>query len=199
MKPHHQLLNLILLGGPGSGKGTQAALIKQCFQLEHISTGEMFRKEMAKGTEIGLLAKATIDKGDLCSDELTMAVLRNCLASFENSKGFIFDGVPRTIAQAEMMDNLDDRSFTPIHTVFHLHVNEEEIVNRIVKRAKEEGRSDDTPEIVKHRIQNYYLQTSPLIKYYKDQNKLIEINGMQTVEVVFSNISTHIKKYLSKY
>lgn len=183
-----QQVNIVLLGAPGSGKGTQAQLIKEKYRLDHISTGDMFRREIASKSEVGLRAKALIDDGQLCPDDLTLDMLNSYLKKFHATKGYILDGVPRTIEQAQMMDGINYTDPTPITIVIYIDIQEEEIVNRILKRAALLGRSDDTPEVVQHRIAHYYELTHPLIAYYQKQNKLYKINGMQSIEEVFRDI-----------
>ena len=191
------LFNIVLLGGPGSGKGTQATFIKEKYALEHLSTGQLFRHEIAIKSEIGLKVKAVIDSGNYCSDELTLDVLNTHISTLQNPKGFIFDGVPRTLEQAKRMDGINYAQALPVHLVINLTVNENEIVQRILKRALLEGRSDDTQEIVVQRIANYYALTEPLIEYYTQQGKLHSINGMQAIEKVSEDIKSVIDKYIS--
>lgn len=187
MKTDH-LCNIVLLGGPGSGKGTQAGLIQEKYGLTHLSTGQLFRNEIASGSEIGRKAKEAIDRGDFCSDEVTLDMVNKFMGSFHNPKGFIFDGVPRTLEQAKRMDGIQYSPAIPVDLVLNLLVEEDEIIKRILKRAELEGRSDDTPEVVVKRIENYHVLTEPLIQYYKDQGKLFPVNGMQSIEHVFADI-----------
>jgi len=181
-------LNIVLLGAPGSGKGTQADLIKRRYRLHHVSTGELFRKEIAKGTELGALAKAIITKGNLCPDEVTLNMLANYLERFPNAKGFILDGVPRTIEQAQMLEGIGFDRPIEIDLVICIKVNKEIVAERLAKRAELIGRSDDTPEVIKQRIVNYENLTFPVSEYYKQKGLLFEIDGMRSIEEVFRDI-----------
>jgi adenylate kinase len=180
--------NIVMFGAPGSGKGTQAKQMAEKFNLEHVSTGDLFRYEISHKTPLGLKAQEIINRGDLCPDDITLGMLRNHIEKHDDAKGFIFDGVPRTIKQAEM---LDDKSFftdLDITKVIYLKVEMEEVQKRILKRAEIEQRADDTPATVKARVENFFAQTMPLVEYYQKQGKLVEINGMQDIEHVFADI-----------
>lgn len=181
------MTNIILFGAPGCGKGTQAKLIAEKFGFNHVSTGDLFRYEISHKTPLGLEAQAIINRGDLCPDDITLGMLRNHIEKNADSKGFIFDGVPRTIKQAEM---LDDKTMFPnlnIDIVLYLNVEMEEVEKRILKRAAIENRADDTPETVKARVANFFEQTMPLLDFYTKQGKLVQINGMQDIEHVFAD------------
>ena len=181
-------INLVMFGAPGSGKGTQAKQMASTFNLEHVSTGDLFRYEISHKTPLGLKAQEIINRGDLCPDDITLGMLRNHIEKHADSKGFIFDGVPRTIKQAEMLD--DPTFFTDLNItkVIYLKVEMEEVQRRILKRAEIEQRADDTPATVKARVENFFAQTMPLVEYYQKQGKLVEINGMQDIEHVFADI-----------
>lgn len=183
-----KLFNLVLLGAPGSGKGTQADLVKRRYRLHHVSTGELFRKEIAKGTELGALAHAIISKGNLCPDEVTLNMLANYIQKFPNAKGFILDGVPRTIEQAEMLEGIGFDKPIDIDLVICIKVDKEIVSERLAKRAELIGRSDDTPEVIKQRIVNYENLTFPVSEYYKQKGLLFEIDGMRSIEEVFRDI-----------
>ncbi|MCR5550861.1 MAG: adenylate kinase [Bacteroidales bacterium] len=188
-------MNIVLFGAPGSGKGTQAKLMVEKYGFDHVSTGDLFRYEISHKTPLGLKAQEIINRGDLCSDDITLGMLNNHIQKHNESKGFIFDGVPRTIKQAEM---LDDKTLFPtleIDMVLYLFVETEEVEKRILKRAQLENRADDTPETVKARVANFFSQTMPLVDYYKAQGKLIQLNGMQDIEHVFADICATIDKY----
>jgi adenylate kinase len=187
--------NIVLLGAPGSGKGTQAVLLKQKYSLEHASTGDLYRKEMAANSLLGMRAKEIINRGDLCPDELTLDMLFQFCSSCKNSRGFLLDGVPRTIEQAQMMEGVGYPNIIPVTLAVYLEVNENEVVERLSKRAIELNRADDTPEVIRQRIVNYEMQTRPLIDYYNAQNKLIKVNGMQSVEEVFEDICKMIDEF----
>jgi len=187
--------NIVLLGAPGSGKGTQANLLKQRYHLEHVSTGDLYRKEIASGSPLGIMAKQIIDKGDLCPDELTLDLFYKFCSSFKNTRGFLLDGVPRTLMQAQMMEGTGYSHVIPITLAIYIKVGENEIVDRLAKRAILLKRTDDTPEIIRQRFINYETQTKPLIAHYCAQNKLIKVNGMQSVEEVFSDICKNIDVY----
>ena len=181
-------ITLVMFGAPGSGKGTQAKQMAEKFNLEHVSTGDLFRYEISHKTPLGLKAQEIINRGDLCPDDITLGMLRNHIEKHDDVKGFIFDGVPRTIKQAEM---LDDKSFfnnLDITKVIYLKVEMDEVQKRILKRAEIEQRADDTPATVKARVENFFAQTMPLVEYYQKQGKLVEINGMQDIEHVFADI-----------
>ncbi|MDR1346065.1 MAG: adenylate kinase [Bacteroidales bacterium] len=183
-----QHFNIVLLGAPGSGKGTQARLISEKYNLDHISTGELFRQEIASQSSIGRHVKEIIEKGNLCPDDLTLDMLVAHIDNYTNNNGFIFDGVPRTIDQAKMMDGIGYHKTISITIVIDIQVDKKEIINRITKRSQLEGRSDDVIHILKQRISNYFELTRPLENYYARQNKIRTVNGMQNVETVFNAI-----------
>jgi len=189
------LFNIVLLGAPGSGKGTQAILLKDKYVLEHASTGDLYRKEMAANSPLGMKAKEIIDRGNLCPDELTLDMLYQFCLKHNNVRGFLLDGVPRTIEQAQMMEGIGYPNIIPVTISVYLEVDGNEVLNRLSKRAVELNRTDDTPEVIRQRIVNYEMQTKPLIEYYRAQNKLIKVNGMQSVEDVFSDICKMIDAF----
>jgi len=189
--------NIVLLGAPGSGKGTQADLLEQHYGLEHASTGDLYRKEMASGSEIGLRAKRLIDHGDLCPDELTLDMLCKYCNASKNVNGFLLDGVPRTIKQAKMMEGIGYPHIIPISMAIYIEVDEKEIIDRLSIRAILLNRTDDTPDVIRQRFANYENQTKPLIAYYEAQSKLVKVNGLQSVEEVFSDICKMIDTFKS--
>jgi len=193
MTPNY--FNIVLLGAPGSGKGTQADLLRQQYHLEHVSTGDLYRKEMASGSPIGMQAKQLIDQGHLCPDEMTLDLLHQFCASSENARGFLLDGVPRTLEQARMMEGMEYPHIIPVTLAVYITVDENEVIKRLIKRAELLKRTDDTPDVIRKRIENYETQTKPLVAHYRTQNKLIEVNGMQSVEDVFSDICKMIDIY----
>ena len=186
--------NIVMLGAPGSGKGTQAKIMAQKFNLAHVSTGDLFRKNIANNTSLGVEAQSYINRGVLCPDSLTINMLHDCLEQMPEIIGSILDGVPRTIQQAEMLDGIGHDKQLPISLVINLNVDEAEIIKRMLNRARLEGRSDDTPEIIEKRIANYFAQTKPLEEYYAAKGILRHINGMDTVE----NISAEICRILEE-
>lgn len=181
--------NLVLFGAPGCGKGTQAEKIAAKYGLESISTGQLYRNEIANKTELGLEAKKLIDAGKLCPDELTLNMLNKRMGEADaSSNGFIFDGVPRTIEQAQMMDGIGYDKPVDITLVVYLKVDNEEVTRRILERAKVSGRADDTPEVIKSRLENYFALTQPLESYYAKQNKIYHVDGMNSIEQVFEDV-----------
>jgi adenylate kinase len=181
--------NLILFGPPGSGKGTQAARLVEKYQLLHISTGDLFRSEIGNKTPLGMEAKSYIDKGELVPDSITIGMLRNKVLAHPESKGIIFDGFPRTHAQAEALDELLGALERPISHLIELDVTEEEIVKRLLNRGIESGRSDDKDEeIIRNRIHVYRQQTSPVFDYYQLQNLAFKVQGEGSVDEIFQAI-----------
>ena len=177
-------MRLVLLGPPGSGKGTQAALLKERLGVAHISTGELLRAAVAAQTELGKIAKATMDAGELVSDELVLQLLEDRLNQADVAKGYILDGYPRNTAQAEALDELLTRLHQRIDHALALIVDEEQIVQRLAQRASEQGRSDDSEEVVRHRLRVYEEQTAPVASYYDNQGLLTKIDGMGSVEAI---------------
>lgn len=192
------MLNIILFGPPGSGKGTQAAMLKEKYHLLHISTGDIFRNEIKNQTPLGLEAKKFMDAGQLVPDEVTIKMLagfidRNTTSS---TKGIIFDGFPRTIPQAEALDKFLSGKKTPVNIVLALEVNDEELIRRIIHRGQTSGRSDDADETVaRKRLNVYHQQTSPLSDYYRQQKKFIAMNGEKTIEETFVLLSNELDKF----
>jgi adenylate kinase len=175
--------NIVLFGPPGSGKGTQANNIISKYRLIHLSTGDMLRAEAKAGTKLGLEAKAFSDRGELAPDTIVIGMIENQLKANPNAAGFVFDGFPRTVAQAEALDMLLNNRNIPIQKVLSLKVSEEELTKRILDRGQTSGRADDqNPEIVRNRVVEYRTKTEPLANYYAAQGKLVEIQGEGTVD-----------------
>ena len=182
------MLNVVIFGAPGSGKGTQSELIISKYGLFHISTGEILRQEIQKQTELGVIAEGYITAGQLVPDELIIKMLAEKIDSTTDAKGFIFDGFPRTMAQGEALDNLLREKNTSIIAVLNLVVEEKELISRLTKRGEESGRTDDNPEVIKKRLDVYRNQTEPLIDYYKKKGKLFNIKGNNEIRYVFDKI-----------
>jgi len=181
-------MRIVLLGAPGSGKGTQAALMVEELGLPHISTGEVLRAAIRKGNELGRQAKIVIDRGELVSDEIMLRLIANRLAKEDAEKGFILDGYPRNLAQAEALDELLERLGKPVDEALQIDVDPELVIERISKRAELEGRSDDTEEVVRNRMKVYFDQTAPVIDYYASKGVLSRVLGEGSVEEVFQRI-----------
>lgn len=190
------MLNLILFGTPGSGKGTQSVKIARKYNLGHISTGDIFRSEIKNKTELGLKVQKIIESGSLVPDELLIEILANAMKKFNHVEGFVLDGFPRTIRQAEELDELLGSRNDCVSLVLALDVNPEEVLERLLKRAAQEGRKDDTEEVIKKRLDVYYQQTSPLIEYYQNQGKFKSVHGIGTVEDIFESICKTIETVL---
>ena len=165
------MLNIVIFGAPGSGKGTQSERIVEKYGINHISTGDVLRAEIKNGTELGKTAKGYIDQGQLIPDELMVDILASVFDSFKDSKGVIFDGFPRTIPQAEALKVMLKERGQDISVMLDLDVPEEELMTRLIKRGKESGRADDNEETIKKRLVVYNTQTSPLKEYYKGEGK----------------------------
>ncbi len=190
------MLNLVIFGPPGSGKGTQSAKIAEKYRVTHLSTGYLLREEMEQDTPLGKEVRKYIDKGLLVPDEIVLREIKQQINGQKEIPGFIFDGFPRTINQAEAFDRMLDINGTPICLVISVEVDEEELFNRLMGRSEDSGRSDDSDEIIKRRLEVYKEQTLPLISYYKAQGKIAAIKGMDPVEQVFGKICHAIDTYL---
>ena len=182
------MLNIVIFGAPGSGKGTQSELIIKEYQLDHISTGDVLRAEMKNETELGKVAKEYIEKGQLVPDELIVNMLAKVLDSKENSKGVIFDGFPRTIPQAKALKVMLNERGQDVTIMLDLQVDEAELINRLLERGKISGRSDDNLETIKSRLEVYHNQTAPLVDFYIAEGKHVAIQGMGSVEEIFGRI-----------
>lgn len=179
------MLNLVLFGPPGAGKGTQADFLIQKFSLIHLSTGDLLRSQIAAGTELGIEAKSYMDRGFLVPDSIVIGMIRSKLQENKNAPGFIFDGFPRTVEQARALDSLLDELGTPINGMLCLCVEKEELINRIINRGKTSGRTDDQDvSIVENRIRVYNEKTQPLTEYYDAQKKYYRIHGMGSIEEI---------------
>ena len=182
------MYNLILFGPPGSGKGTQSARIAEKYNLVHTSTGDIFRKEIRNGSPLGLKVQSIIEKGELVPDDLLVDILRSALKRAVGSSGFVLDGFPRTIRQAEDLDKLLSEIGESVSLVIALDVDEEEVVTRLLKRAQLEGRKDDTEEVIRNRMNVYHSQTHPLMEYYDKQGKFQSIHGIGSIDDIFADI-----------
>jgi len=188
------MLNLVLFGPPGAGKGTQSARLIDTYNLVHLSTGDIFRSNMKAGTELGNLAKLYIEKGALVPDEVTIGMLEAEVNSNTTAKGFIFDGFPRTTAQAEALDLFLTSKGTEITAMLALEVEEQELITRLLERGKSSGRADDqNPEIIKNRIQVYENETAILKDYYTAQNKFVGVEGVGSIESITTSLCKEIE------
>ncbi|MDR0699414.1 MAG: adenylate kinase [Tannerella sp.] len=191
------MLNIIIFGAPGSGKGTQSDLIKKRYNLTHISTGDVLRTEMKNGTELGRVAKEYISKGQLLPDNLICDMLDKVLDRLSaDTKGVIFDGFPRTIPQAEALEGILQKRGWDVTTLIDLQVDDGELLKRLIERGKSSGRDDDNEKTIKSRLEVYHTQTAPLTEYYKNRNKRAAINGIGTIADIFNRIGEEIKHYL---
>lgn len=192
------MFNIILFGPPGSGKGTQSARLVEKYSLIHLSTGDLLRSEISRQTNLGLEARAIMDRGELVPDAVVVGMIASALDNNPGAKGFLFDGFPRTVAQSEALDNLLEQKKTAIGVVLALEVGEEELVKRLLNRGLTSGRSDDnSEEVVRARIIEYHKKTSVVADYYKQFNKVVKIKGEGTVEEIFSSLCSEIEKRLS--
>ena len=184
------MINLILFGPPGSGKGTQAKKLVEKYQLLHISTGDLFRYEMGNKTPLGLEAKSYIEKGELVPDSVTVGMLRNKVEANPDVPGYIFDGFPRTIPQSESLDALMAEKDNQISGLVMLDVEEEELVKRLLERGKTSGRKDDADEsVIRNRIEVYNNETAPVYGFYNTQGKAHKVNGIGTIDEIFGRLS----------
>ena len=182
-------LDVVILGPPGAGKGTQGKLIAAEAGIPHINTGDMFRAECAAGTELGEKVKTILDDGDLVPDDLTIEVVRARLAQDDTTDGFILDGFPRTLAQAEALDRvLAELDEGELSAVLDFEIPDEIAVQRLLGRAAVEGRSDDLPDLIRHRLDVYHEKTEPLVEYYRTRGLLVPIHADRSVEEVFSEV-----------
>ena len=181
-------MKLILLGPPGVGKGTQAAQLKDHFNIIHLSTGEILRGEMAKSSSVGIQARQYIDAGNLVPDEILLKMMNNRLRGNDCSAGYILDGFPRTISQAEGLQILLDELNHELNAVISIKADQDELVRRLVLRAKDSGRSDDTELVIQERQRVYWNQTAPLIHYYEGKNLLKPVDGLGSIEEITDRI-----------
>lgn len=187
------MTNLILFGPPGSGKGTQAAKLVEKYALLHISTGDLFRYEMGNDTELGQLAKSYIAKGELVPDEVTIGMLKNKVNANPDVSGYIFDGFPRTIAQAKALDAFLNEKEDEITALIALDVDDEEIVGRLLNRGKTSGRADDNDEsIIRNRIEVYNNETSPVFDFYDEADKAFKVEGIGSIEEIYGRLTQTI-------
>ena len=183
------MINVVLFGPPGSGKGTQAVKMLEKYGFLHISTGDLFRNAIKNETEMGLKAKAFMDKGNLVPDEVTIGMMNAVINDNPDVKGIIFDGFPRTVAQAEALDVFLNSKNTPVSKMIALEVSEEELIERLLNRGKDSGRADDADrDIIKNRIDVYNSQTLPVAGFYKEQNKFASIKGEGSLDEIFARI-----------
>ena len=184
------MINIVLFGKPGAGKGTQAAFLKSQYDLVHISTGDLFRFNIKNKTELGILAKSYLDKGDLVPDRVTIDMLENEVDKNLDAKGFIFDGFPRTESQAEALDVFLERKLMKITATLSLEAEDGILINRLLERGKSSGRVDDQDESkIKNRFEEYNQKTAPLINYYKRQNKFHSINGIGSIKEITERLT----------
>ena len=181
-------MRIVLMGPPGAGKGTQAAVVAKELNIPHISTGEIFRANVGAGTELGVEAKKYMDKGEYVPDSVTNAMVADRLAQPDTENGFLLDGYPRTLEQVGELDVILVGLGTPRDKVVEITANTEEVIARLLNRAKLEGRADDTEEVIRRRMEVYAEQTEPLTAVYREEGKLIQVDGMGSVEDVTARL-----------
>lgn len=187
------MFNIIIFGPPGAGKGTQSAKLLDKYNLTHLSTGDVFRSNIKGETELGLLAKSYIDKGELVPDEVTIAMVKDFVQQHADSTGFIFDGFPRTISQGEALNEILSEHNEGINIVLALEVDEDELVKRLLERGKVSGRVDDQDEgTIRNRFKEYLNKTEPLLDFYRNKDLLHSVQGMGSIEDIFSRLAQEV-------
>jgi len=187
------MYNLIIFGPPGAGKGTQAVKIAEKYNWQHVSTGDILRAEVSQGTPLGLKVKAIMEAGQLVSDELLVEIMESVFVRNKDVKGFVLDGFPRTLNQARELDKMLVKLDQKVTLVLSLDVDEEELVKRLLKRALDQGRKDDTEEVIKNRLVQYHQHTKPLIDYYRQQKLLKEVMGVGSIDDIFATLCLAIE------
>ncbi len=189
------MLNLVLFGPPGAGKGTQAQYLVKTFGLIHLSTGDLLRRRIAKGTPLGMEAKKYMDKGELVPDEIVVGMIERKLDESGKINGFVFDGFPRTVNQAEALDKMLEKHGTSVSGMLSLEVDKQELISRLLNRGKDSGRDDDRNQsVIENRIDVYTQKTMPLIDYYKKQGKFSGIDGMGTIDDIAGRLKAAVEK-----
>ena len=184
------MINIVLFGAPGCGKGTQAQRLKEHYGIEHVSTGEVIRDEIRRGTQLGRCMEGYISRGQLAPDEIVIGMIASYIADHKEAKGCIFDGFPRTTAQAEAFDEILAQHGLKVDIMVDIHVPEEELVRRILLRGKDSGRADDaSEEVIRGRLDVYHAQTAIVSDYYAAQGKYASVNGTGTMDEVFARIA----------
>lgn len=187
------MINIVLFGAPGCGKGTQAALLKEHYGIEHVSTGEVIRDHIRRATPLGKEVQACIERGELAPDAVVISMIADYVASHRDSAGCIFDGFPRTTPQAEAFDRILTENGLQIDLMIRIKVEEEELIRRILLRGKESGRADDaSEEVIRQRLEVYWAQTAVVAEHYKAQGKYVKVDGEGTIEEVFERIKACI-------
>lgn len=189
---------VLLMGPPGAGKGTQAKKLEQTLGLPQVATGDLFRENLRKETELGQLAKQYMQKGELVPDEVTVAMVRERLSRPDCEAGAVLDGFPRTVAQAEALEALLDDLNGRLSIVLSIKVSQDVLVARLLKRAEIEGRADDNEETIRNRMRVYQEQTAPLLDYYRQKELLVEIDGEQSIEAVHEDILTVVRAAMAE-
>ena len=188
------MFNLVLFGPPGAGKGTQAEKLIEKYGFNHISTGEVIREQIRKGTELGRSVQSYIEKGQLAPDGLVIDIIADYVAKHKDAKGNIFDGFPRTTVQAKAFDEIMEKNGTPVSVMLSLEVPDEELVKRLLLRGKESGRADDSNEgVIRDRIDVYKAQTAVVADHYKPQGKPRAVNGLGTIDEIFGRLCQEIE------
>jgi len=193
------MLNFSIFGAPGSGKGTHSVQLAVKYGLKHISTGDLFRKEIAKHTHIGQYIRQFVNEGNLIPDATVLKEVYRTALCHRYAKGYIFDGFPRTVVQAEMLDKLLLKKNLALKLVIYIKVPEKELLQRLRERAQISERSDDKTDVIANRMEIYKQMTFPVLEYYKKQGKLIEIDGMHPIEITFSDICTNIELFINSH
>jgi adenylate kinase len=188
------MINIVLFGKPGAGKGTQAEFLKTKYNLTHLSTGDIFRFNIKNNTDLGILAKSYMDHGNLVPDDVTTKMLIDAIESTKNTNGFLFDGYPRTLSQSIALDNYYESINDKITATIALDANDEILIKRLLERGKTSGRPDDQDEDkIRNRYDEYNSKTAPLMEYYKKQNKFHSVNGIGTIEEITERLSKTIE------
>jgi adenylate kinase len=189
-------MRVVLLGPPGAGKGTQAAKLADAFGIPVVATGDIFRSNIRQGTELGKLAKEYIDRGDLVPDDVVIAMVMDRLSEPDSAEGFLLDGFPRTVAQAEALDRRLDESpgQAPLDAALNFEITENELFKRLVSRAEREHRSDDAEDVIRHRLDVYKAKTKPLVDYYKSRGLLVPVDGMGSIGEVNRRIMASLSQ-----
>lgn len=191
------MLNIVLFGPPGAGKGTQSKKLIDTYNLIHLSTGDLFRKNISEGTPLGIKAQSFMNAGNLVPDEVVIGMVEDKIKTTSEAKGFIFDGFPRTVAQAEALDKILEENGTPIQLMLALEVDEDELLTRLINRGKDSNRPDDQdPAKIKNRFEVYHRETAPVAEFYKSQGKHILIEGVGGIDNIFQKLKNAIDVYV---